>query len=866
NLLLLICLLISLLPVLIFPKYNVKSEKYSIYNELNLNSKISENEDKDTISQDLNFNTINPDLSNLTEWKKMILKFDRNRNGISDQFESKLNNLEDSKSSNLKNNKIRVRTEKEMMDSLNSIRYNELNPIVQNIISITVEFPNSLSYSLGITLFEKLSGKVESNPFRGIYSFNGEIKYELLFYYRDLLEKNGLAYLIKEDSDVKANLYYASRNLRLRPYVWKSLNYTGDDNSSIAIIDTGIDDTHEFFDNFSSGNFDYKIVAWNDEINISTSEPYDDNGHGSHVAGIAAGVGTPVLDGLERLVVTETFKEDFYPYIYYDDSQGWLKLATFKVTNPGTIEVECNFTDYTLNGDRIYGRAALFYSGSQVDIIGNDNEDWYGNLSFTVSSTNLGDYELRLWVYFDDMDPDADPWVQDPIIRFRGEIHYPFTANTYDCGNLWKGVAPDTHLVGVKVLNNMGRGSDSDIENGITWVRDERTTYNITVASMSFGGSYDAPTINIVNELMNLGVIPVIAAGNDGAEGYNYVGSPGLADMAITVAAMNYKDQVTKYSSQGGTRPETSTTKPDILAPGGSVYDLTMLSADTNDKDGYSNFTTEFYYNELKAAQGTSMATPIVAGAANLLVQAMGGGNNWNWTSGVMSKLVKAILLMTATETYPLLREENAQYSPTLDRGGKDVHEGYGRINIDAALEAWTNNLTDFINSTITVPTTLKSSYEDPYGKHAYAGYVNLEKDNFYSFQLSVPIGKDYDLHLYNNTPNIYGEPSQIAASISSIAGQDEFISFKATHTGKFFIVIKVIGQALPPDEEDDDDDDIESEVINILEFLLSPLGLLIIGTCVAVVIVIAILAKRSSSSGMKEKERIRELMDESYY
>ena len=41
---------------------------------------------------------------------------------------------------------------------------------------------------------------------------------------------------------------------------------------------------------------------------------------------------------------------------------------------------------------------------------------------------------------------------------------------------------------------------------------------------------------------------------------------------------------------------------------------------------------------------------------------------------------------MTATETYPVSRESGA--SPTLDRGGKDVHEGYGRVNVDAAADA----------------------------------------------------------------------------------------------------------------------------------------------------------------------------------
>ena len=46
----------------------------------------------------------------------------------------------------------------------------------------------------------------------------------------------------------------------------------------------------------------------------------------------------------------------------------------------------------------------------------------------------------------------------------------------------------------------------------------------------------------------------------------------------------------------------------------------------------------------------------------------------------------KMLLLMTATETYPNARESGT--SPTLERGGKDAQEGYGRVNVDAAADA----------------------------------------------------------------------------------------------------------------------------------------------------------------------------------
>jgi hypothetical protein len=207
---------------------------------------------------------------------------------------------------------------------------------------------------------------------------------------------------------------------------------------------------------------------------------------------------------------------------------------------------------------------------------------------------------------------------------------------------------------------------------------------------------------------------------------------------------------------------------------------------------------------------------------------------------------------MTATETYPLKREYFTEYSPTLERGYKDVHEGYGRINIDAAIEAWTNNLTKYANSK-NINVWLNSSVYNSYGKHAYAGFVNCEKGDSYLINVTVPAGADYDLHIYNYTPNAYGEPIMNASSISAMEGQDEIINFTAGYTGKFFLVIKAIGKALPPapEEEEDDDSVSETEVFNIIEFLTSPLGLVMIAGIIAIIVVVVIITIKSSK---KEK------------
>ena len=82
--------------------------------------------------------------------------------------------------------------------------------------------------------------------------------------------------------------------------VWQDTGYTGA-GVTMAIIDTGIDGNHTALDDLDDDNAtnDPKIVAFYDAINnpgaTNGSEifPYDDNGHGTHCAGITAGTGAP---------------------------------------------------------------------------------------------------------------------------------------------------------------------------------------------------------------------------------------------------------------------------------------------------------------------------------------------------------------------------------------------------------------------------------------------------------------------------------------------------------------------------------------------------------------------------------------------
>jgi len=408
---------------------------------------------------------------------------------------------------------------------------------------------------------------------------------------------------------------------------------------------------------------------------------------------------------------------------------------------------------------------------------------WTDTLTIAAAAGTLGDYSLRLEMQF----YGADGNCNNPVWRFRGIVHWPFSAPALGSNNRWQGVAPDSRLVGIKVLSASGSGTLSDIVDGINWAITNRMVYNITVISMSLGGSGgQTAMITAVNNAVNSGIVTVVAAGNDGSGG-DYIGSPGDADNVITVAAMSDADRVTDFSSQGGPSYTGYTNKPDIMAPGGSYYNLSMFSVDTNDNDA-ETYMSEGFTNDMAPMLGTSMATPAVAGAANLVIDALGGRQNWNFT-GNEAKLVKALLLMTATETYPLQREVDTSYSPLLNRGGKDVHEGYGRINVDAAIEACIND----IQSIGPITHVLSSSSVNSLSKHAIGGHVHLVAGVQYYITLDVPAGADFDLHLYSGSASTYGEPVQVNSSTSAVVGQDELLTFIPSTTGIYYVVAKAI-------------------------------------------------------------------------
>ncbi|MCO6006390.1 S8 family serine peptidase [Actinoallomurus purpureus] len=176
-------------------------------------------------------------------------------------------------------------------------------------------------------------------------------------------------------------------------------------------------------------------------------------------------------------------------------------------------------------------------------------------------------------------------------------------------GGRYKGVAPAATLMVAKVLNNLGSGDDSRVIEGMQWAAAQGAkVINLSLGSSPTDGT--DPASQAVDALtQQYGALFVIAAGNSGP-GAGTVDSPGAADAALTVAAVDKQDKLADFSSRGP-RAGDLALKPDIAAPGVDI--VAARAAGTNFGTVVdANYTT---------LSGTSMATPHVAGAAAILAQ-----------------------------------------------------------------------------------------------------------------------------------------------------------------------------------------------------------------------------------------------------
>ncbi|MGG2063860.1 S8 family serine peptidase [Bacillus sp. S14(2024)] len=308
------------------------------------------------------------------------------------------------------------------------------------------------------------------------------------------------------------------------------------------------------------------------------------------------------------------------------------------------------------------------------------------------------------------------------------------------------GINPKAKILPVDVFGGEQGAADYNIAKGILYAVD----HGADVINMSLGGPRPSAVVQeAINKAIEKNVVIVAAAGNDGESLYSY---PASYNGVISVGATDADNRLTDFSTYGPSM--------DIVAPGAQIFS-TIYTPEKPDT-----------YAKLN---GTSMASPIVAGVASLIKSKYPDLNSYQ---------VEALLKSTATD---------------LGEKGYDIKYGYGLVNPVAALDFDVSKLSNYAKPT---PATLenaeavtfennsatrKGALTKPFESHNYK--INLDKGNYAQFALESSENFDYKLRLH-----FYPEGSKEATETitvnDTLAGKVESGLFKAKEKGTLVVEV----------------------------------------------------------------------------
>jgi serine protease AprX len=252
--------------------------------------------------------------------------------------------------------------------------------------------------------------------------------------------------------------------------------------------------------------------------------------------------------------------------------------------------------------------------------------------------------------------------------------------NGFDSGGARSGIAPASHLVVLKVLDDEGRGRISDVIEALEYAVEHKDALNIRIVNLSVAtGVYESyntdPLTLAARQAVAAGIVVVAAAGNagrgpGGSTQYGGITAPGNAPWVLTVGASSHMgtvdradDTMAAFSSRGPSAIDYGA-KPDLVAPGVGIESLTDPASHLYMVNGpyLLNGTVPTSYLPYMSLSGTSMAAPVVTGTVALMLQA---------NPSLTPNAVKAILQYTA-EPY---------------QGRDALTQGAGFLNAKGAVE-----------------------------------------------------------------------------------------------------------------------------------------------------------------------------------
>ena len=183
--------------------------------------------------------------------------------------------------------------------------------------------------------------------------------------------------------------------------------------------------------------------------------------------------------------------------------------------------------------------------------------------------------------------------------------HGTHIAGIASANGIIQGVAPESKIVAVKILDSSGAGDSIGVEKGIKWCLNNSEFFNIKVISLSLGtdcksgncfSDYCDDSVPYISELVDIAfeknISIVVASGNDG--NYTSISAPACVKKVIAVGSANKNKEISSSSNRNN---------------------LTLLLG-----IGEGVFSTYLNKNYIKYS-GTSMAVPEISGAIAILSQ-----------------------------------------------------------------------------------------------------------------------------------------------------------------------------------------------------------------------------------------------------
>ena len=327
------------------------------------------------------------------------------------------------------------------------------------------------------------------------------------------------------------------------------------------------------------------------------------------------------------------------------------------------------------------------------------------------------------------------------------------------------GVAFGAKVLPVRVLGKCG-GYTSDIADGIVWASGGSVSglpananpARVINMSLGGGGSCDTTTQNAINGARGRGTVVVVAAGNSNANAANF--SPASCSGVVSVAAVNRSGGRAYYSNFGAS--------VDVAAPGGDVRSSSANGILSTLNSGSSSPGADSY----AYYQGTSMATPHVA--------------------GVVALMLSKNPALTPDQVESLLKSTARAFPATCSQCGAGIVDANAAVTAAAGGGGGTPTPVAEVESNNTLATaqvvtpnpaqvngSLSSSSDTDYFRVALAAGKTL------TATLTPPSSRDYDLYLYNSS-------GSTLASSTLGTGAVDTATYKNTGSASLNVYVRV--------------------------------------------------------------------------